>query len=60
MIGGSIPDKTRVASIAVYEEVEALNYATAHTYSLMLLILAFGVLLTVYLINGGYLKRFWR
>lgn len=60
MIGGSIPDKTRVASIAVYEEVEALNYATAHTYSLMLLVLAFGVLLTVYLINGGYLKRFWK
>jgi molybdate transport system permease protein len=60
MIGGSIPDKTRVASIAIYEEVEALNYSTAHTYSLVLLILAFSVLLTVYLINGGYLKRFWK
>jgi len=60
MIGGSIPDKTRVASIAIYEEVEALNYGAAHTYSLLLLALAFGVLLSVYLINGGYLKRFWR
>ncbi|WP_369413846.1 molybdate ABC transporter permease subunit [Lentiprolixibacter aurantiacus] len=60
MIGGSIPDKTRVASIAIYEEVEALNYTTAHTYSLFLLVLAFIVLMSVYLINGGYLKRFWR
>ena len=60
MIGGSIPNKTRVASIAIYEEVEALNYTTAHTYSLLLLVLAFGVLLSVYLINGGYLKRFWK
>lgn len=60
MIGGSIPEETRVASIAVYEEVEALNYGTAHAYSLLLLGLAFAVLLTVYLINGGYLKRFWK
>lgn len=60
MIGGSIPDRTRVASIAVYNEVEALNYDTAHQYSLVLLALAFMVLLTVYLVNGGYLKKFWR
>ena len=60
MIGGSIPDQTRVASIAVYNEVEALNYNTAHQYSLVLLALAFLVLLTVYLVNGGYLKKFWR
>ena len=56
MIGGSIPDRTRVASIAIYEEVEALNYATAHQYSLVLMLLAFVVLLFVYLINGGILK----
>lgn len=59
MIGGSIPDRTRVASIAIYDEVEALNYHTAHQYSLVLLALSFLVLLTVYLVNGGYLKRFW-
>ena len=29
MIGGNIPDQTKVASIAIYDEVEALNYATA-------------------------------
>ncbi|TDI70515.1 MAG: molybdate ABC transporter permease subunit [Bacteroidetes bacterium] len=60
MIGGSIPDRTRVASIAIYDEVEALNYGTAHQYSLILLTLAFLVLLLVYLVNGGYLKRFWQ
>ena len=60
MIGGSIPDRTRVASIAVYNEVEALNYSTAHQYSIVLLLLAFSVLLTVYLVNGGFLKKFWR
>jgi molybdate transport system permease protein len=60
MIGGSIPDRTRVASIAIYDEVEALNYGAAHQYSLILLTLAFLVLLVVYLVNGGYLKRFWK
>ncbi len=60
MIGGSIPDRTRVASIAIYDEVEALNYGAAHQYSLILLTLAFLVLLLVYLVNGGYLKRFWQ
>ena len=60
MIGGSIPDRTRVASIAIYDEVEALNYGTAHQYSLVLLAIAFLVLLMVYLVNGGYLKRFWK
>lgn len=60
MIGGNIPDKTRVASIAIYDQVEALNYGAAHGYSLVLLGLAFTVLMSVYLINGGYFKRFWQ
>ena len=60
MIGGNIPDKTRVASIAIYDEVEALNYHTANYYSLVLLVVTFIILLMVYLINGGYLKRFWK
>lgn len=58
MIGGNIPGKTKVASIAIYDEVEALNYAEANIYSFILFILAFIILLTVYLVNGGYLKRF--
>ncbi|GJM29857.1 MAG: molybdenum ABC transporter permease subunit [Cyclobacteriaceae bacterium] len=60
MIGGSIPDQTRVASIAIYDEVEALNYGTAHQYALVLILLAFLVLLVVYLVNGRYINRFWR
>ena len=60
MIGGSIPGQTRVASIAIYDEVEAMNYGAAHFYSAILFIITFCILLTVYLINGGYLKRFWR
>lgn len=57
MIGGNIPDKTRVASIAIYDEVEALNYDIANTYSLILFCITFTILLTVFLINGGYLKQ---
>ncbi len=58
MIGGNIPGKTKVASIAIYDEVEALNYDTANAYSLILLVITFFILLTVYLVNGGYLKKF--
>ena len=59
MIGGNIPDKTRVASIAIYDEVESLNYAAANNYSVVLFIISFIILLSVYVINGGYLKKFW-
>lgn len=57
MIGGNIPGKTRVASIAIYDQVESLNYHTANRYSLILFLITFAILLTVYLINGGYLKK---
>ena len=60
MIGGNMPGKTKVVSIAIYDEVEALNYGVANTYSLILFAITFSILLTVYLINGGYLKRFWK
>lgn len=56
MIGGNLPGKTKVASIAIYDEVEKLNYPAANTYSLILLCITFCILLTVYLVNGGYLK----
>lgn len=45
MIGGNIPGITRVASIAIYDEVEKLNYAAAHMYSAILIGLSFLVLL---------------
>ena len=56
MIGGNIPGRTKVASIAVYDEVESLNYAAANVYSLILFGLTFVILLVVYVINGHYFK----
>lgn len=41
MIGGNIPDETRVLSIAIYDHVESLNYAQAHVLSLGLVLFAF-------------------
>ncbi|OJJ14409.1 molybdenum ABC transporter permease subunit [marine bacterium AO1-C] len=57
MIGGNIPNKTKVASIAIYDEVETLNYSAANVYSLFLLVVSFLILLTVYSINGGYFRN---
>ena len=51
MIGGSIPGETKVASIAVYEQVESLNYASANFYSLVLFASAFVILFSFYLMN---------
>ncbi len=51
MIGGNIPGKTKVASIAIYDEVESLNYAAANQYSLILFVIAFLILLSVYMLN---------
>ncbi len=57
MIGGNIPGETRVAAIALYDEVEALRYDLAHTYSLILVALSFTILLSVYLLNGNHFPR---
>lgn len=57
MIGGNLPGETRVASIAIYDEVEALNYSNANTLSLILFVLSFCILLCVYLINNKSLNR---
>lgn len=51
MIGGNIPHKTRVASIAIYDAVESMDYMTANTYALFLLITCFLILLVVYWVN---------
>lgn len=51
MIGGNIPNQTRVASIAIYDEVESLNYAAANFYAGVLFVLSFLILLVVYLVN---------
>ena len=51
MVGGNIPGQTRVISIAIYEQVEVLDYAQAHALSLILLVFSFTVLLAVYTLN---------
>ncbi len=45
MLGGSIPGETRVASIALYDEVQKFNYPLAHAYAVTLLLIS-GVLLS--------------
>jgi molybdate transport system permease protein len=56
MIGGNLPNQTRVASIAIYDEVEALNYTAANFYAGVLFILSFVILLLVYIVNRKALK----
>jgi len=51
MIGGSIPGETQVLSIAIYNHVEALDYARAHLLAGGLLLLSFVLLLVVSLVN---------
>ena len=51
MIGGNIAGETKLASIAIYDEVEALNYDLANQYAFTLFIISFVILLFVYMIN---------
>lgn len=48
MIGGNIPDKTRVVSVQIYDHVEALEYAQAHWLAGGMLAFSFIVLLALY------------
>ena len=54
MIGGNIPGSTQVASIAIYDHVETLEYAQAHALAGCLLFLSFVMLLLVYGANRRY------
>jgi len=51
MIGGNIPNVTRVASIAVYDSVERMDYAAANSYSLILFAITFIMVITVFIFN---------
>jgi len=51
MVGGSIPGKTKVLSIEIYDRVEILDYSHAHVLSAGLLLFSFLVLFVVYSIN---------
>jgi molybdate transport system permease protein len=54
MIGGNIPGKTQVISIAIYDHVESLEYSQAHLMSGGLLLLSFFLLLFIYTINRRF------
>ncbi len=54
MIGGNIPGETHVASIAIYDHVEALEYQQAHWLSAGLLLLSFLLLTVVYALNRRF------
>jgi len=58
MVGGSIPGETKVASVAIYEMVEIMDYESAHIYSTIMLAISFLVLLSVYIFNARQTKRF--
>ncbi len=57
MVGGNIPGRTQVISIAIYESVETLDYTAAHQLSIGLLIVSFITLLLVYGSNRQALPR---
>jgi molybdate transport system permease protein len=56
MIGGNIPGVTKVASVAIYNEVEALNYPAANQYAMVLFAVTFVILLLVYSVNNRLLR----
>lgn len=55
MVGGNIPGVTRTVSIAIYDEVQSLDYAAANRTALLLLLFSFVVLSAVYGLN----RRSW-
>jgi molybdate transport system permease protein len=54
MIGGNIPGRTQVVSIAIFNHVEALEYGAAHVLSAAMLFFSFVVLLAVYTLNRRF------
>ena len=57
MVGGNIPGETRVISIAIYDQVESLNYAAAHQLSALLLLVAFVALFSMFFLNRRWQRR---
>jgi molybdate transport system permease protein len=58
MVGGSIPGKTEVVSVAIYDYVEMMDYKSAHFYSAIMLIISFLVLLFVYIFNDKEKRKY--
>jgi len=60
MVGGNIPGRTQVVSIAVFEHVETLDYAQAHMLSALLLVASFLLLLMIFALNRRLPIRYAR
>ena len=58
MVGGSIDGVTKVASIAIYDYTETLDYHLANVYSLILLLFSFIILVGVYIFNRKFNVRY--
>lgn len=54
MVGGNIPGQTQVASIAIFNHVESMDYTSAHTLSAILVALSFSMLLMVFALNRKF------
>lgn len=57
MIGGNIPAETRVVSVAIYDHVEAMDYAAAHGLALAMVVFAFAVLWALYHFNPSGARK---
>ncbi len=57
MIGGSIPGQTKLASVAIYDEVQSGHYSVANRYAIILLTFSFFLLLLVYGINHRFSRN---
>ncbi|MDQ7969331.1 MAG: molybdate ABC transporter permease subunit, partial [Oxalicibacterium faecigallinarum] len=51
MIGGNIPNETRTISVQIYDHVEALEYAQAHSLAATMVIFSLVILMTLYWLN---------
>lgn len=51
MIGGNIPGVTRLASIAIYDSVEAMEYSAANDYAIILFAITFVLVLGIFILN---------
>lgn len=56
MIGGNIPGVTKVASIAIYDSVETMDYASANNYALILFAITFSIVIAVFVFNKKAIK----
>ena len=56
LVGGNIAGETRVISIAIYEQVELMNYQLAHVMAMLIVLVSILLLLPVYALNGNLLR----